>query len=145
MTRSQISTTWQAQSPKLLSILRIVAALVFIQSGTMKILGFPIAMQGGITANFPSEIWFAGMLELFGGAMLILGLCSRPIAFVLSGEMAVAYFQGHAPHGFWTVVNHGGDAVLFCFIWLYISAAGAGPWSLDAMRRKSKLHFNLNP
>ena len=136
MTRSQITTTWQAQSPKLLSILRIVAALVFIQSGTMKILGFPIGMPGGMTANFPSEIWFAGMLELIGGAMLILGLCTRPVAFILSGEMAVAYFQGHAPHGFWTIINGGGDAVLFCFIWLYISSAGAGPWSLDAMRKK---------
>ena len=102
----------------------------------MKILGFPIAMPGGMTANFPSEIWFAGMLELIGGAMLILGFCTRPVAFILSGEMAVAYFQAHAPQSVWTVVNHGSDAVLFCFIWLYISAAGAGPWSLDAMRKK---------
>ncbi len=139
MTRSQISTTWQAQSPKLLSILRIVAALVFIQPGLMKLFGFPVAMPGGNTANFPSEIWFAGALEVFGGALMLFGLCSCPVAFILSGEMAVAYFQAHAPQSVWTVVNHGGDAVLFCFIWLYISAAGAGPWSLDAMRRNRKI------
>jgi putative oxidoreductase len=136
MTKSQISTKWQAYSPQLLSLLRIVAAILFIQPGAMKLFGYPIAMPGGNTADFPSEIWFAGVLEVFGGAMMLFGFCTRPVAFILSGEMAVAYFQAHAPHGFWTIVNHGADAVLFCFIWLYISSAGAGPWSLDAKRRK---------
>ena len=139
MTKSQISTKWQTYSPKLLSILRIVAAIVFIQPGMMKLFGYPIAMPSGNTAILFSEIWFAGVLEVFGGVFLLFGLCTRLIAFVLAGEMAVAYFQGHAPHGFWTVVNHGGEAVLFCFIWLFISSAGAGPWSVDAKRRRNIL------
>ena len=136
MTRSTIFSKWQSYSPQLLSILRIIAAILFIQPGMMKLFGIPIAMPNGITADFPSQIWFAGVLEVFGGACLLFGLCTRPIAFVLSGEMAIAYFQGHAPHGFWTIVNHGEAAVLFCFLFLYISSAGAGPWSIDALRRK---------
>lgn len=76
----------------------------------------------------------AGAIELVGGAFMLLGLFSRPVAFVLSGQMAVAYFVGHAPQGFWPVLNGGVPAVLFCFIWLYLSAAGPGPWSLDARR-----------
>jgi putative oxidoreductase len=139
MTKSQISTKWRTYSPKLLSILRIVAAIVFIQPGMMKLFGYPIAMPGGGTADLFSEIGLAGILEVFGGALLLIGLFTRPVAFILAGEMAWAYFQGHAPHGFWTIVNHGGEAVLFCFIWFYISSAGAGPWSVDAKRRRNIL------
>ncbi|MEP7235522.1 MAG: DoxX family protein, partial [Ignavibacteriota bacterium] len=117
---------------------RIVAAIVFMQSGTMKLFGWPLSMPGGATASMFSQIWFAGMLEAFGGGLLLVGLCTRPIAFLLSGLMAVAYFQVHAPKGLWTIENGGGPAVIFCFIWLYFSAAGAGPWSLDALRAKSK-------
>jgi len=84
--------------------------------------------------NFPSQIWFGGFLEVVGGALLALGLFTRPVAFLLSGEMAVAYFQFHAPGGFWPVLNGGVSAALYCFVWLYFSAAGAGPWSLDARR-----------
>jgi putative oxidoreductase len=136
MDEPQIVSKWKTYAPHLRSILRIVAAFMFIQVGTMKLFGIPMSMPGGNTAAFPSEIWFAGFLETFGGAFLLIGLCTRPIAFILAGEMAVAYFQGHAPKSIWTVVNGGAPAVLFCFIWLYISAAGAGPWSIDARRGK---------
>ncbi len=138
MTTPAILTKWKACAPYLLSILRIVAAIMFIQFGTVKLFGFPMSMPGGKTADLFSEIWFAGFLEVVGGAFLLVGLCTRPIAFVLAGEMAVAYFQGHAPKGLWTVVNGGGPAVMFCFLWLYFSAVGAGPWSFDAMRKNSK-------
>ncbi len=140
MTLSEITTKWQTNSPKLLRILRIVAAIVFIQSGTMKLFGFPMAMPAGKTLDLFSQMGLGAVLELFGGALLIVGLFTRPVAFTLSGMMAVAYFQFHAPKGFWTLENGGGPAVMFCFVWLYISAAGAGPWSLDAMRSKSKKH-----
>ena len=83
-----------------------------------------------------SEVGVGGILEVFGGFLLLLGLFTRPVAFLLAGEMAVAYFQFHFPQSFWTVVNNGVAAVLYCFVWLYFSAAGAGPWSLDARRRK---------
>lgn len=135
MTTSQISTTWQTYSPQLLSILRIVAAFMFVMNGTMKLFAFPIGMPpDGGTANLISEIGLAGILEFFGGFMILIGLFTRPVAFILAGEMAVAYFQGHAPHGLWPIVNGGTSAVLYCFLWLYISAAGAGPWSVDAKR-----------
>jgi putative oxidoreductase len=87
-------------------------------------------------AAFPSQIWFAGVLETFGGLCMLLGLCTRPVAFILSGMMAVAYFQVHFPQSFWPSINNGTPAVLFCFLWLYISAAGPGPLSLDAMLGK---------
>ena len=85
-----------------------------------------------------TQIWIGGVLEVFGGGLILLGLFTRPVAFILSGEMAVAYFQFHFPNGFWPVVNGGVDAALYCFVWLYFSAAGAGPWSLDAKRGKQQ-------
>ena len=81
-----------------------------------------------------SLVWFASVIEVIGGALLILGLFTRPVAFLLAGEMAIAYFYGHAPNGFWTVLNQGTPAVLYCFVFLYLSAAGPGRWSLDAKR-----------
>jgi putative oxidoreductase len=93
-------------------------------------------MPGGGTAPLTSLPGFAGALELVGGALLLVGLFTRPVAFIVAGEMAVAYFMGHAPQGFWPVLNQGAPAILFCFIWLYISSAGPGPWSLDALRRR---------
>lgn len=78
----------------------------------------------------------AGALETFGGLLLLVGLFTRPVAFLLAGEMAIAYFYGHAPQGFWTVLNQGTPAVLYCFVFLYLSSAGGGPWSLDALRRE---------
>lgn len=127
---------WIAAAPKLLSVLRMVAALLFFLAGTSKLFGFPIPMPGGATAVFPSQVWIGGVLEVVGGALLFFGLFTRPTAFILAGEMAVAYFQFHAPRGFWPTVNGGVPAVLDCFIFLYLSAAGGGPWSLDAWRKK---------
>jgi len=127
---------WVALAPQLLSVLRIVAALMFIQAGTVKLFGWPMEMPGGGTPPLMSQIWIGAVLETVGGFLLLIGLFTRPVAFVLAGEMAVAYFQFHYPQGFWPVVNQGQPAVLYCFIWLYLSAAGAGPWSLDALRKR---------
>ena len=135
MTAPSIAAKWPTRAPYLLSVLRIVAAFLFIQFGTAKLFAFPAAiMPGGGTAPITSLPGIAGVLEALGGLFLFVGLFTRPVAFILSGEMAVAYFLGHAPQGFWPVLNQGHPAILFCFIWLYISAAGAGPWSLDAKR-----------
>jgi putative oxidoreductase len=131
---------WRSWSPYLLSILRIVAAFLFVQVGTAKIIAFPAAvMPGGGTAPLTSLPGIAGILETVGGPLLLLGLFTRPVAFILSGEMAFAYFIGHAPHGFWPVLNQGAPAVFYCFFFLYLSAVGPGPWSLDALwaRRRS--------
>jgi len=135
MTAPSIPARWPTWAPYLLSVLRIVAAFLFIQFGTAKLVAFPAAiMPGGGTAPIGSLAGIAGLLESVGGVLLLAGLFTRPVAFILSGEMAVAYFIGHAPHGFWPVLNQGHPAILFCFVWLYLSAAGAGPWSLDAKR-----------
>lgn len=133
---SSLADRWMASAPKLLSVLRIVAGFLFFLAGTSKIFAFPVGMPGGLTAVFPSQVWIGGVLELVGGALLMLGLFTRPAAFVLSGEMAVAYFQFHAQSSFWPTVNNGVPAVLDCFIFLYLSAAGGGPWSLDALRKR---------
>jgi putative oxidoreductase len=135
---ASLPARWRSWAPYLLSVLRIVAAFLFIQFGSGKLLAFPAAiMPGGGTAPLASIAGLAGALELVGGAFLLLGLFTRPVAFLLAGEMAVAYFMGHAPQGFWPVLNQGSPAILFCFIWLSISSAGPGPWSLDALRRRS--------
>ena len=136
MTTTTLAARWRSWAPNLLSVVRIVAAFVFIQFGSAKLLAIPAAvMPGGGTAPLTSLPGFAGSLELVGGALLLLGLFTRPVAFLLAGEMAFAYFMGHFPQGFWPVLNQGTPAILFCFIWLYISSAGPGPWSLDALRR----------
>jgi putative oxidoreductase len=136
MTNTTLVARWRSWAPYLLSVLRIIAAFVFMQFGSAKLLAIPAAiMPGGGTAPLTSLPGFAGSLELVGGALLLLGLFTRPVAFLLSGEMAIAYFMGHAPQGFWPVLNQGSPAILFCFIWLYISSAGPGPWSIDALRR----------
>ena len=133
-----LAARWRSWAPYLLSVLRIIAAFVFIQFGSAKLLAIPAAiMPGGGTAPVTSLPGFAGSLELVGGALLLLGLFTRPVAFLVSGEMAFAYFIGHAPQGFWPVLNQGSPAILFCYIWLYISSAGPGPWSLDALRRRT--------
>jgi putative oxidoreductase len=133
---SSIVSRWRSWSPYLLSILRIVTAFLFIQFGTAKVFALPAAvMPGGGTAEMWTQAWVAGMLETFGGSLILLGWFTRPVAFLLSGEMAFAYFIGHAPQGFWPVLNQGHPAIMFCFVFLYFSAAGAGPWSVDAARR----------
>lgn len=128
---------WQAWSPYLHSVLRIAAATMFILAGTVKLFAFPVGMPpNGGTASLLSQIGIGGILETVGGILILLGLFTRPAAFILSGEMAVAYFQFHFPQNVWPVVNGGVSAVLYCFVWLYFSATGAGPWSLDEKRKK---------
>lgn len=122
-------------SPRLLSVLRIAAAAVFITHGTQKLFGVPVAAPMPIPLM--SLMGLAGILEAFGGALMLVGFLTRPVAFVLAGEMAVAYFMAHAPRGFWPLANGGEAAVLYCVIFLYIAAAGPGPWSLDAARRRA--------
>ena len=133
---SNVAAFWSALAPQLLSVLRIVAALMFMQAGTMKLFGWPAEMPGGATVPLMTQVGIGGVLEAVGGLLLLIGLFTRPVAFIVSGEMAVAYFQFHAPQGFWPIVNQGQPAVLYCFIWLYFSAAGAGPWSVDALRKR---------
>lgn len=136
MNNTSFTTRWSSCAPYLLSLLRIIAAFLFVQYGTTKLFAFPAAiMPDGSTAPLMSLAGVAGALELVGGAFLLVGLFTRPVAFLLSGEMAVAYFLGHAAQGFWPVLNGGAPAVVFAFLWLYVSAAGPGPWSIDALRR----------
>jgi len=130
-----ISAKWISWAPQLRSVLRIVCGLLFIPLGSMKLFAWPMGMPpDGSTAPLLSQTGIGGILEVAGGILLILGLFTRPVSFILSGEMAVAYFQFHAPAGFWPMMNQGQPAILFCFIFLYLSAAGAGPWSVDALR-----------
>ena len=123
-------------TPQVLSALRIAAALLFIEHGTVKLFGFPPGAPRPPLVLL-SLLGAAGVIETIGGALVLVGLFTRPVAFVLSGEMAVAYFRQHAPGGTWPIVNGGELAVLFCFIWLLFVAAGPGPWSLDALRRRA--------
>jgi putative oxidoreductase len=132
-----ISASWASQGPRIKGALRIIAASMFMMAGTVKLFAFPMPMPGGSQIQLMSQIGIGGLLEVVGGGLLILGLFTRPVAFILAGEMAVAYFQFHAPRGFWPVVNHGEQAVLYCWIWLYYSATGPGAWSVDALRRRS--------
>jgi putative oxidoreductase len=119
------------------SLLRLVAGFTFSLHGMQKLLGFFGGVNGrGASVPFGSLIWLAGGLEMIGGLLLILGLFTSPVAFILCGEMAVAYFKAHFPHGFFPLVNHGELAVLYCFIFLYLCTAGAGPLSLDSLVRK---------
>ena len=126
----------QSWSPRLLSVLRIIAALLVMEHGLMKLFHFPIP-QPGAADPLPPLMMVAALLEVVGGGLLALGLFTRPVAFILSGEMAVAYFMAHASQSFWPAVNGGDAAILFCFIFLYLSAAGPGPWSVDAMRGRA--------
>ena len=124
-------------APYLLSILRIVVAFLYVAHGTQKFLGFPAA-EARAGVPLLSLLGLASVIEMVGGTLMLLGLFTRPIAFLLAGEMAVAYFMSHAPRGFWPLVNRGEPAVFFCFTWLYFAAAGAGPWSVDALRGRSR-------
>jgi len=121
-------------APWLLSVLRIVAALLYIPYGTSKIFGFP---RVGATVELQSLLGLAGGLEIVGGTLILVGLFTRPVAFVLSGEMAFAYFISHAPRNIHPLLNHGVVPILFCFIYLYLAFAGAGPLSLGRLRKKS--------
>ncbi|MFZ6049252.1 DoxX family protein [Pseudomonas sp. CR3202] len=124
---SQLDTLW---APRLLSVLRIITAFLFLQHGTSKLFGFPHVAFFDELSLF-SLIGFAGLLEVVGGLLLVIGLFTRPVAFILSGEMAFAYFIGHAPKGIIPLLNGGEPAILFCFVFLYLAAAGGGAWSFD--------------
>ena len=121
-------------SPRLLSVLRITAALLYMAHGTQKLLGFPDMPAGRPMPELLTLQGISGVLEVVLGALLALGLFTRPAAFVASGHMAFAYFIGHAPRNFFPALNGGDAAILFCFVFLYLAAAGPGPWSLDAAR-----------
>ncbi len=124
-------------SPKLLSVLRIIAALLFMEHGLMKLFHFP-APQPGVPDPLPTLLLVAALIEAIGGTLLVLGLFTRVVAFVCSGEMAVGYFMAHASQGFWPALNGGDAAILFCFVFLYLAAAGPGEWSLDALRGRPR-------
>jgi putative oxidoreductase len=132
------TTVW---SSRMLSILRIVAGLLFITFGTMKLFGYPPPPGGAMPpiAVF-SQTWIGAVLELVGGTLITLGLFTRPAAFILSGEMAVAYFQFHHPQAFFPTTNNGVPAVLYCFLFLYLVFAGAGVWSLDSLIASRRAH-----
>jgi putative oxidoreductase len=129
MTRAELETVW---APRLLGVLRIVAAILFMEHGSQKLLGFPTP-QHGMPELF-TLMWFAGFLELVGGFFLLIGLFTRPVAFVLSGQMAFAYWMAHAPASPYPALNGGDAAILFCFLFLYLAAAGPGSYSVDGVR-----------
>ncbi|MEO8181341.1 MAG: DoxX family protein [Deltaproteobacteria bacterium] len=120
-------------SQRALAALRIVAGFLFMLAGTMKLFAFPPAAEASGPVELGSLMGIAGILETFGGLAILLGLLTRPVAFVLAGEMAVAYFKAHFPHSFWPTVNEGVPAVLYAFVFLYLAFAGAGAWSLDVL------------
>jgi putative oxidoreductase len=122
----------------MLSVLRIVTGLTFLSIGTMKLFGYPPSPMPMPQFTLASEIGVAGILETFGGLAILLGVFTRPVAFVLAGEMAVAYFQFHAPNAVFPVTNGGGSAVLYCFIFLYLTFAGGGEWSVDTLIARSR-------
>jgi putative oxidoreductase len=133
MTNAAMNTTSAVWAPRLLSVFRIVLALLFLAHGLVKLFGFPAGAQPG-QVPLVSLFGLAGVLELVGGAAVLVGLFTRPVAFILAGEMAVAYFMVHAPQGFFPILNGGELSILYCFAFLYLAAAGAGPWSIDAKR-----------
>jgi putative oxidoreductase len=132
MNTEELETVW---APRALAVLRIVAALIFMEHGTQKLFGFPASDRP--QPELFSLSGLAGVLEFFGGILLVLGLFTRPVAFILSGEMAVAYWMAHAPQSFFPVLNGGDAAILYCFVFLYLAVAGGGAWSLDNLRARS--------
>ncbi len=135
MTTTNADSFFNAWTPRLLSVLRIMAGFLFIAHGAQKLFGF-LAPPGARSPALMSQMGIGGVLEFFGGLLLILGLFTRPVAFILSGMMAVAYFQMHAPGGFWPLQNKGELAVLYCFVFLFLAVAGGGEWSLDRLLRR---------
>jgi putative oxidoreductase len=125
--------TW---SPRALSVLRIIVGLLFLEHGTSKYLSLPVSPMTGVAPTSLSGI--NGMIEIVGGVLIVLGLFTRPIAFILAGDMAVAYFIAHAPRGFFPLLNAGELATIYCFVFLYLAVAGGGEWSVDHLRAASK-------
>jgi putative oxidoreductase len=124
-----VIATW---SPRVLSILRIIVGLLFLEHGTSKYLSLPVSPSTGVAAMSLPGI--NGMIELVGGVLIVLGLFTRPVAFILAGDMAVAYFIAHSPRGFFPLLNGGELAIVYCFVFLYLAVAGGGVWSLDTLR-----------
>lgn len=145
---ANLDSFYPAWTSRVLSVLRIVGALLLIAPGAQKLFGF-LAAPGMTSPPAFSQMWVGGVLEFFGGALLLVGLFTRPVAFILSGMTAVAYFQFHAPGGFWPLQNKGESAVLYCFVFLFLAVAGGGAWALDRLLRrgragracKTSLHF----
>lgn len=134
-----LTDKWISWSPYMHGLLRIVAAIMFMMAGSMKLFAYPVGVPpSGGTVAIISQMGLGGILEFFGGLFLLLGLYTRPVAFLLAGEMAVAYFQFHFPQNSWPIINGGQPAILYCFIWLYFSSAGAGMWSIDHWRIHKK-------
>ena len=127
-----IAAVW---APRALAVLRIVVALLFIEHGTQKLFSFPIPPPFPTPSAF-TLLWFAAVIEMVGGALVLLGLGTRPVAFILAGQMAVAYFMAHFPRGFFPAANGGEAAILYCFVFLYLAAAGPGAWALDRILRR---------
>ena len=127
---AQLETVW---APRVLSILRVVTALIFMAHGTQKLLNFPPRANNAPAPDLFSLYGLAGAMEIVGGILLVFGLFTRPVAFLLSGEMAFAYWMSHAPRNVFPVLNGGDGAILYCFIFLYLAFAGGGAWSLDRM------------
>ncbi len=123
---------------RMLAVLRIVAGAVFVSTGTALLFAYPPSPQPMPPLRFLSQLWIGAVLEIVGGLLIVVGLFTRPVAFVLAGEMAVAYFQFHFPRSFFPSVNEGRPAVLYCFVYLYLWAAGPGAWSLDRMIARSR-------
>ena len=133
MNTTQLETVWP---PRLLGLLRIVVAVIFMAHGTQKLLGFPAPPEGGRPPAF-SLFWFGGVMEFLGGLFVLVGLFTRPVAFLLAGEMAVAYWIFHAPRSFFPVLNGGDAAILYCFVFLLLVFTGPGAWSVDGARAKA--------
>ena len=127
---AQLETVW---APRVLSIVRVVTALIFMAHGTQKLLNFPPRANNAPAPDLFSLYGLAGAMEIVGGVLLVFGLFTRPVAFLLSGEMAFAYWMSHAPRNVFPVLNGGDGAILYCFIFLYLAFAGGGAWSLDRM------------
>lgn len=129
-------STCKVWTPRILGVLRIIIGFLFLQHGSAKLFGMPhVAMFDGL--QLLSLMGFAGVLELVGGLLILVGLFTRQTAFILSGQMAFAYFMAHAPHGFLPILNQGELAVVYCFVFLYFAVAGAGAYSIDAARSKT--------
>lgn len=132
-----IKHTASRYSPVALTLLRIIAGFLFMPHGAQKLFGWLGGIEGtGASASFPNLMWVAGVLEFFGGLCLLLGVWTRPVAFLLSGMMATAYFMGHASRGFWPLLNRGELAVLYCFVFLFLAAAGGRPLTVEGLWQK---------
>ncbi len=139
---AEVNSFYTNATPRMLSVLRIAAGFFFMLHGAQKLFGFPAGAQASQTPPLMSMMGFAGVLEFFGGLLLLIGLFTRPVAFILSGLMAAAYFMVHAPQGPWPVLNKGELAALYSFVFLYLAAAGGGPWSLDRLWRRGATSGN---